>query len=91
MGKNMEKIHVLLDLIISKDYPFLNMELTKEEFWNLEEYIKQNCFIINREEKEDNWEYRLEYEFIYKSKMLLLKRYKSYTSDYEYYLLRCEK
>jgi len=91
MGKNMEKIRVLLDLIISKDYPFLNMELTKEEFWNLEEYIKQNCFIINREEKEDNWEYRLEYEFIYKSKMLLLKRYKSYTSDYEYYLLRCEK
>ena len=91
MGKNMEKIHVLLDLIVSKDYPFLNMELTKEEFWNLEEYIKQNCFIINREEKEDNWEYRLEYEFIYKSKMLLLKRYKSYTSDYEYFLLRCEK
>jgi hypothetical protein len=87
----MEKKNTLLDLIISNDYPFLNMKLTKEEFWNLEDYIKQNCFIINREEKEDNWEYKLEYEFLYKAKPILLKRFKSYTSGEEYFLLRCEK
>jgi len=91
MGKNMEKIHVLLDLIISKDYPYINIPLEKKEFFELEEFVKQNCFIINKNEKEDKWEYKLEYEFLYKSKVISLKHFKSYTSGEEYFLLRCEK
>ena len=88
---NMSRNNPLLDLITSNDYPFINMPLSKKEFFGLEEFIKENCFILNKHEKEDKWEYELEYEFLYKSKAILLKRFKSYTSDEEYYLLRCEK
>jgi len=87
----MSKSHILLDLITSNDYPYTNMPLNKKEFFALENFIKENCLIFNKYEKEDKFEYKLEYEFLYKSKIILLKHFKSYTSDEEYFLLRCEK
>ena len=88
---DMSKSHSLLDLIISNDYPYVNLWLEKKEFVEIEDFIKENCFIINKYEKEDKWEYELEYEFLYKSKIVTLKHFKSYTSDCEKFLLRCEK
>ena len=91
MGKNVERKNTLLDLITANDYPYINTYLSKQEFFELEEFIKDNCFIINKYEKENKWEYEIEYEFLYKAKPILLKRFKSYTNNEEYFLLRCEK
>jgi hypothetical protein len=88
---DMSKSHILLDLITSKSYPYINMGLTKDEYYELEDFVKHNCFIISNDEREDKWEYRHEIEFLYKGKTLLLKHFKSYTVDDEYFLLRCEK
>jgi len=88
---DMKESNPLLDLLISDSYPYLNLWLEKNEFVEIEDFIKKNCFILNEEKKEDKWEYRHEIEFLYKGKPVLLKHFKSYTSDWEYFLLRCEK
>jgi hypothetical protein len=82
--------HMLLDLITSKSYPYYNMFLSKQEFYDLLNFIKSNCFIIKERKKEDNWEYDYEIEFLYNSRPLLLKNWKSYTSQEEIFVLRRE-
>jgi len=88
---SMNKRNALLDLITSNEYIYINTPLSKKEFFDILEFAKNNCFTISENEREDKWEYRYELEFIYNSKAILLKRFKSYTSDEEYFLLRCEK
>jgi len=87
---SMKKNNSILDLITAEDYTYVNTPLSKQEFIELEEFIKNNCFVLNEEKNEDRWEYRHEIEFLYKGKPLLLKHFKSYTSDCEYFLLRNE-
>jgi len=87
----MMKRNTLLDLVTSNDYTYINTPLSKKEFLDILDFAKNNCFIINENKKEDAWEYKYELEFIYNSKAILLKHFKSYTSDEEYFLLRCEK
>jgi hypothetical protein len=86
----MPKGHTLLDLITSQSYPYENIFLTKQEFFELLEFIKSKCFIINEQKKEDNWEYKHEITFLYNSRPLLLKNFKSYTSQEEVFVLTRE-
>ena len=87
---HMNQKHVLLDLIISKSYPYDNIFLTKQEFYDLLEFIKSNCFIITERKEDNNWEYEHEIIFLYNSKPLLLKNWKSYTSQEEKFVLSRE-
>ena len=86
----MLKNHILLDLIISKSYTYENIFLKKEEFYDILEFIKKNCFIIDEKKEDNRWEYKHEITFLYKSKPLLLKNWKSYTSQEEKFILSRE-
>jgi len=87
---NMTKRHIILDLITSPKYFYDNIFLSKEEFYDILDFVKSNCFVIKERKKEDNWEYIYEIEFLYDSKPLLLKNWKSYTSQYEIFVLNRE-
>ena len=86
----MNKKHIILDLITSKSYPYENIFLKKEEFYDLLDFVKSNCFIITQKKEDNNWEYEHEIIFLYKSKPLLLRNWKSYTSQEEKFILSRE-
>ena len=82
--------HILLDLIISKSYPYENIFLDKQEFYDLLDFVKSNCFIANEQKEENKWEYKHEIIFLYNSRILLLENWKSYTSQDEKFVLSRE-
>jgi hypothetical protein len=86
----MEKRHILLDLIISPNTEYLNIFLTEDEFLELVDFVKKNCFVLKEQKEEDKWEYKYHLYFLYRSIPLLLRDWKSYSSQEENFILSRE-
>jgi len=87
MKEKEEKREILLDLIISPNFDYINVFLTEDEFIDLVFFVKKHCFVISEVKQEDNYEYMYYLVFLYRSVPLLLRNWKSYSGGGENFIL----
>ena len=90
MKEREEKREILLDLIISPNFDYINIFLTEDEFDELVFFVKKHCFILKEIKEEDKWEYKYYLYFLYRSIPLMLRDWKSYSSQEENFILSRE-
>ena len=77
-----EDIEMLLNLFIRK-IEETNLHLNLKEFYEIKDFAKKYCLVLEDCEEDTGTEYIYRFTFIYKGKALSLYRIKSYSSDFE--------